>query len=110
MALINQVRQRPSTNMPALNSGPSWLEARTKEEVFKRIDHERAIELACEGHRFGDLKRWGLCEERLNFTYDDILGMDRYVRVFVERDYLWPIPAVEFERNENLEGQQNPGW
>ena len=110
VALINQVRQRPSTNMPALNSGPSWLEARTKEEVFKRIDHERAIELACEGHRFGDLKRWGLCEERLNFTYDDILGMDRYVRVFVERDYLWPIPAVEFERNENLEGQQNPGW
>lgn len=110
VALINQVRQRPSTNMPALNSGPAWLEARTKEEVFKRIDHERAIELACEGHRFGDLKRWGLCEERLNFTYDDILGMDRYVRVFVERDYLWPIPAVEFERNENLEGQQNPGW
>lgn len=108
--LINQVRQRPSTNMPPLNNGDAWMEARTKDEVFKRIVHERAIELACEGHRFSDLKRWRLCEEKLNFTYDDILGKDRYIRVFIERDYLWPIPAVEFERNENLKGQQNPGW
>ena len=109
IALINQVRQRPSTNMPALNSGPAWLEARTKEEVFERIDHERAIELACEGHRFSDLRRWGVALERLNFTYDDLLGNDRFNRIFKDRDYLWPIPAVEFERNANL-GEQNPGW
>lgn len=109
VALINQVRQRPSTNMPALNSGKAWLEARTKEEVFERIVHERAVELACEGHRFADLKRWRLCEEKLNFMYDDILGKDRYKRIFKERDYLWPIPAVEFERNVNL-GNNNPGW
>lgn len=109
VALINQVRQRPSTDMPALNSGAAWLKASTKEEIFERIVHERAIELACEGHRFGDLKRWGLCEEKLNFKYDDISGKDRYTRVFVERDYLWPIPAVEFERNSEL-GSNNPGW
>lgn len=109
VALINQVRQRPSTNMPALNSGKTWLEAHTKEEIFERIVHERAIELACEGHRFGDLKRWGLCMEKLNFTYDDLLGKDRYKRIFKERDYLWPVPAVEFERNSQL-GDNNPGW
>lgn len=109
VALINQVRQRPSTNMPALNSGKVWLEAHTKKEIFERIAHERAIELACEGHRFGDLKRWGLCMEKLNFTYDDLLGKDRYKRIFKERDYLWPIPAVEFERNAQL-GENNPGW
>lgn len=109
VALINQVRQRPSTNMPALNSGPAWLEAHSKEEIFDRIVQERAVELAGEGHRFGDLKRWGLCEEKLNFEYDDICGGYIYTRVFVERDYLWPIPAVEFERNSNL-GEQNPGW
>lgn len=109
IALINQVRQRPSTNMPALNSGPAWLEAHSKEEVFDRIVQERAVELACEGHRFSDLRRWGMCEEKLNFEYDDIRGNVRYTRVFAERDYLWPVPAVEFERNPNL-GEQNPGW
>ena len=95
--------------MPALNSGPAWLEAHSKEEVFERIVQERAVELACEGHRFSDLRRWGLAMEKLNFEYDDIRGNLRYVRVFTERDYLWPVPAVEFERNTNL-GSQNPGW
>lgn len=109
VSMINQVRMRPSTNMPLLNSGPAWLEARSKQEVFDRIVRERAVELACEGHRFSDLRRWGLAKEKLNFEYYDILGNLRYTRVFVDRDYLWPIPAVEFERNENL-GNQNPGW
>lgn len=107
--LINQVRQRPSTHMPKLNSGPAWLKAETKEEVFERIVHERAVELACEGHRFGDLKRWGLAKEKLNYDYDDILGKFVFKRVFVDRDYLWPIPAKEFDSNPNL-GEQNPGW
>ena len=42
---INMVRQRPSTNMPGINSGPEWLEARTKDAVFKRIMHERNEEI-----------------------------------------------------------------
>ncbi len=109
VAMINQVRQRPSTNMPALNSGAAWLEARSKEEVFQRIVHERAVELACEGHRFSDLKRWGIAKERLNYEYDDILGKFIFKRIFTDRDYLFPIPAVEFERNPNL-GNQNTGW
>lgn len=79
--LINQVRQRKSTNMPKLNSGPAWLKSETKAEVFERIVHERAVELACEGHRFGDLKRWGLAKEKLNYEYDDILGKFIFKRV-----------------------------
>ena len=94
--------------MPALNSGPAWLEAHSKEEVFERIVQERAVELACEGHRFSDLRRWGLAMEKLNFEYDDIRGNLRYVRVFKERDYLWPIPASDLLINSNL--TQNPNW
>lgn len=112
IALINRVRnERDDVKMPSLSrtGGPDYLRASTKEEIFERIVHERAIELACEGHRFGDLKRWGLCEEKLNFTYDDLLGGPRYNRVFNERDYLWPLPAKEYESNPNL-GEQNPGW
>lgn len=110
VAMINLVRQRPSTNMPAINNGDEWMAATTKEEVFERIVHERAVELAIEGHRFSDLRRWGLAEKKLNFDYDDLLGKVIYSHVFKkERDYLFPIPAVEFERNPNL-GTNNPGW
>lgn len=106
--LINQVRAR--SNMPGLNNGNAWMEARTKEEVFQRIVHERAVEFAAEGLRYSDLKRWKLCIEKLNFTFYDYLGNARYNNVFVERDYLWPIPLQELERNPDLKAQQNPGW
>lgn len=77
---------------------------------FQRIVHERAVELACEGHRFGDLKRWGLCEEKLNYEYDDIVGQKLFARKFVARDYKFPIPKEEILRNPALGEQQNPGW
>lgn len=106
---INEVRKRPSTNMPALNSGPVWLEARTKEEIFKRIMHERAVELAGEGLRFSDIKRWRLGEELLNRDELQITGEKAYTRVFTSRDYLWPIPAAEIDMNPQLK-PNNPGW
>ncbi|MDE7443846.1 MAG: RagB/SusD family nutrient uptake outer membrane protein, partial [Muribaculaceae bacterium] len=42
---INQVRNRESVNMPGINSGPAYLKATTKDEVFARIRHERMVEL-----------------------------------------------------------------
>lgn len=106
--LINRVRQRPSTNMPAINSGPSWLEARSKDVVFERIKHERAIELAAEGHRYYDLRRWGLMSQLMNRNITDAVGNLIYTAKFENKDQLWPIPAVEIEVNPNL--TQNPGW
>lgn len=104
--LINQVRAR--SHMPGINSGAEWLKATTKEEVFNRIRHERAVELACEGHSFSDLKRWRLLETLNGHSEDDITGKKRYTRVVTKRDYLWPIPAAEIEKNPNL--KQNPDW
>lgn len=105
---LNMVRQRPSTNMPAINSGPAWLEARTKDEVFKRIEHERAVELAGEGLRYYDLQRWGLMRERMNNTVTDAVGNLIYEAKFEDKDALWPIPVLELDMNSNL--VQNPGW
>lgn len=106
---VNKVRQRASTNMPALNSGPEWLNVTNKEEMFMRIMHERAVELACEGHRFSDLKRWGLAKSMLSgFVEKNVIGAGLYTRSFEDRDYLWPIPGQEIETNELL--TQNPGW
>lgn len=106
---INMVRARPSTSMPAINSGPEWLEARTKEDVFARIYHERAVEFPAEGLRYYDLRRWGLIQEVMNNReLKDINGSVKYVTVFEDKDHLWPIPAAEIDVNDALE--QNPGW
>jgi tetratricopeptide (TPR) repeat protein len=106
---LNKVRSRPSTNMPGLNSGPVWLSVTTKEQMFQRIMHERAVELLGEGHRFSDLKRWRLGVDLLNKPEKDLIGNTVFVRQFVERDYLWPIPTAETDMNPGLL-PNNPGW
>jgi tetratricopeptide (TPR) repeat protein len=106
---LNKVRTRTSVNMPALNSGPSWLAVTTKEEMTERIRKERAVELSCEGHRFSDLRRWGIAKTILaKRPAESIYGSIHYFHEFTDRDMLWPIPSVEIERNPLLE--QNPGW
>lgn len=105
---INMVRQRPSTNLPAINSGPAWLEARNKEAVFTRIKQERAVEFPAEGIRYYDLVRWGLAKSLMNKKVNDALNNEIYTVKFEDKDYLWPIPGVEIDRNSNL--TQNPGW
>ncbi len=104
---INKVRTR--VKMPGINSGPAWLAATTKDQVFQRIFRERAFELANEGHREIDLRRWKLSEQMLNNKVEvGITGKALLTRLFTSRDYLWPIPATEIEMNPAL--TQNPGW
>lgn len=103
---INKVRAR--VGMPGINSGPAWLQANSKEQVFERIRHERAVELCAEGHSFSDMKRWQLLETLNGKEERYITGNTLYVRKVSERDYLWPIPTVELDQNPAL--VQNPGW
>lgn len=105
--LINQVRAR--AGVQGLNSGPDYLKATTKDEVFKRIRHERAVELAGEGHSFSDMKRWKLLET-LAGPVKGFTGKSYYNRVVQERDYLWPFPNDEIQKNPSLKENQNPGW
>lgn len=105
--LINEVRNR--VDMPGVNSGPAWLEASSKQEIFERIKHERAIEFAGEGLRYSDLRRWGQLTEMNGVEKQAIIGSSVYYKhVVAERDYLWPIPGGERDKNPSLE--QNPGW
>lgn len=104
---INMVRSR--VNMALINSGPAYLKATTKEEVFERIFRERAFEFANEGIRNSDLRRWKISHKILNKKDFGITGNPLLTRKFNEsRDYLWPIPAAEIEINKAL--KQNPGW
>lgn len=107
VANINVVRAR--VGMPGINSGPMWLAAHTQEEVFMRIFRERAVELASEGHRDIDLRRWRLAENYLNQSKHGVTGKVVVLAKFnKDRDYLWPIPKTEIEMNPSL--TQNPGW
>jgi tetratricopeptide (TPR) repeat protein len=104
---INKVRAR--VNLPGINSGPDYLAATTKEAVFQRIMKERAWEMTGEGHRFNDLQRWGNAKEVIAANPPvGIYGDQLYTHPFLDRDYLWPIPGAEIERNPDL--TQNPGW
>ncbi len=107
VSLINQVRAR--SGMPGINSGPSWLASTSKEAVFARIKHERAVELAGEGHSYGDMRRWGLLLSLNNKEESGFTGKRQFTRLVVDRDYLWPVPSTEIEKNPTLK-PNNPGW
>ncbi|MEO5891129.1 MAG: RagB/SusD family nutrient uptake outer membrane protein [Ferruginibacter sp.] len=47
---VNKIRARASVNMPAITE--------TGNALFNRIVHERQVELALEGHRYYDVRRW----------------------------------------------------
>lgn len=92
----------------------------TQEGMREIIHRERMIELAFEGQRFWDLRRWKKLKEYMN---NPVEGWDIYskdieefyrepqtitTRNFQNRDYLWPIAQNVIIKNKNL--VQNPGW
>jgi len=127
---INQVRGRPSVSMPLVHIGMS------QDSLRKVVRYERTIELADEGFRLFDIKRWKYAEHvlpgnvygRRNVAhwYDPIVPqIDEYGRsIYPDQDkifkiisvnvfdpsknYLWPIPQKELDVDHNLE--QNPGY
>ena len=98
---VNRIRTREGVNMPVLPVGLSQSEMREK------IRHERRIELAFEGQRYFDLKRWRILGEVMN-NFDEPT-MPLYKPVFEERFYLWPIPQSEIDKNNGVL-IQNPDY
>ncbi|MGN7990016.1 RagB/SusD family nutrient uptake outer membrane protein [Pedobacter sp. 22226] len=92
----------------------------SKDGLRSIIRQERTIELAMEGSRFWDLRRWKTASLELN---GNVQGWDiqqsnpilyyRQLTFFSQRfvaprDYLWPLTENALLVNENL--VQNPGW
>jgi len=112
---INQVRQRESVDMPPITPDQSA----TTDELREMVRTERSIELAFEGFRLFDIRRWRIAEEVMpgvpnGMTYVNNselvqITLEGFDRSFdTARDYLWPIPNRERELNTKL--TQNPGW
>jgi hypothetical protein len=91
----------------------------TKAGMRDIIRRERMIELAFEGQRFYDLRRWRLAMEYLNkpirgwnVSEKEELGYYQvtYIatRKFMLRDYFWPIRTDDLYRNDKL--VQSPQW
>ncbi|WP_019540100.1 RagB/SusD family nutrient uptake outer membrane protein [Proteiniphilum acetatigenes] len=91
----------------------------TKEGMREIIRRERLNELAFEGSRFWDLRRWKLAEEYMNRPIRglNIVGQtaadfyqvkEVYSPTFTKKDYLWPIRQSVLLKNTNL--VQNLGW
>ena len=82
----------------------------TPDDLYKAIQHERRVELAMEGHRWFDLKRWGILAEVMNnyraTTKPQIAQhMDEFVK---GKHELFPIPLLERDLNSPM--PQNPGY
>lgn len=111
---LNLLRARPSVNMPPVTE--------SGEALKQRIMKERRVELAFEGHRWFDLRRWKTAMIYANepamgvaVKKDRTTGAKTYElivvdpnRKFEEQHYLSPIPRSEIERSPSL--TQNPGY
>ena len=119
---IDLVRQRAGlkpvqTSWETYSSNPSKYT--TQVGMREIIRQERLIELAFEGQRFWDLRRW---KEATNQMNTPVRGWDLmqespaayfrpsviYNQTFGLKDYFWPIRESDLSRNRNL--IQNLGW
>mgnify|MGYP000845845654 FL=1 len=109
---VNLVRSRKNVKMPDFPTGMS------KADFLARLRNERRVELAFEGHRFWDLRRWKALDEMkdiykvniekqadgsLTFTKEKLSTYD-----ITDKMYFYPISNAERYKNTNL--KQNPGW
>ena len=119
---INKVRQRaglPTVAASWTNYSTNPSKFTTKEGMREIIQRESLIELAFEGQRFWDLRRWktALFEYRRPVEGWDIEQSDPiyfyrrkvlFSQVFTQKDYFFPIREDNLVVNRNL--VQNIGW
>ena len=113
---INLVRKR--AGQPNIATGLS------KDDFYKRYQNERFVELAFEGHRFFDVRRWKQGKEYFEnikvceitkaadgtLTFKTVTNPSYITKRTWAGDHynLSPIPQSEILKAGNLE--QNPGW
>lgn len=110
--MVNKTRERASVQMPEFPTGMS------NDEWWKKYQNERMVELAFEGHRFWDVRRWkegdkyfkSIDEMKITRNADNSYSYNRVTvnRQWNDKMYFFPIPQSEIAKNPNL--NQNPGW
>jgi hypothetical protein len=134
-ALVNEIRARASQTAQGPDGGDievplddpgitwavydigtydaPWTDQATAREAVRM---ERRLELAMEGHRLFDLKRWGIAKEVLNAYLAKEKTRREYLTAassFEDKHYLFPLPndQIEFSKVDGQpQLQQNQGW
>ena len=110
---VEQVRKRAGLSPYQLPAGLS------REQMREAIHAERRVELAFEGHRFWDVRRWKIAEQTetkmMNGMEVRRAGGNVSYTIFPVRKhnfrtamYLWAIPQSETAKSPEL--TQNPSW
>lgn len=133
--LINQIRERAARGAQGPEGGPvvvalddpsiTWasykigLYSASGWETTRAMDAlkmERRLELAMEGHRLFDLRRWNDDERVLNAYLKVEKTRRMYLKAalpYEEQHRRYPIPSLQIEMSR-VEGEdrliQNPGW
>lgn len=118
LAALNEVRAR--VKLPT----KTILEVLNKEEFMSLLRKERCVELAGEGFRYWDLRRWRLAINVINeknahgvkitkaddgiCTYEKVSCDGGSQRVFLEKYYYFSLPTAEIANNKLCEN--NPYW
>lgn len=114
---INKVRDREGVKMPPVTA--------SGQELLEKIHHERFIELAFEGHRFYDVRRWKIAGTtntshimgvKITKTADGSFSYERYKLTSESRKTDWkdaffrlPVNFSEVQKSNNSL-EQNPGY
>jgi len=120
---INQVRERaglPTVQLSWTNFSTNPAKYTSKDGMREIIQQEQLIELAFEGQRFWDLRRWKTAPQEYNRKPISGWDLSQSDPVFYYRpkvindqrfgikDYFWPIRDRDLLVNKNL--VQNLGW
>lgn len=107
---VNKVRKRTGVDMPDFPEGMS------SSDFWSRYKNERMVELAFEGHRFWDVRRWkeggftSIGRMLITKNSDDSFTYTRSIKALVWDDkmYFYPIPDSEIQ--EKSEFKTESGW
>jgi len=115
---LNEVRGR--VGLPAKTAA----DAPDEDSFMTLLRKERCVELAGEGFRYWDLRRWKLAVNTINgqnahgvkitknndgsFSYEKVACDGGSTRIFLEKYYYFSLPTIEFTNNNLCEN--NPYW
>jgi len=92
---IQMVRSR--ANLPDRQAGFAGY---TQAQLRDQIGHERMLELALEGHRFDDIRRWGWLSDATKLAW--LKSRDPEFNSYIPGKELLPIPQTEIDNNPSI--------